>query len=135
MMIVPRCSSVFRITPCQIRKPPSVTTNDGTPTNATIDPWMRADRGADGDRDHHREQAVDLVAAARKLQLRHDERADAGEVADREVDLAEQQHEDDAEREHRRAGALGDQVVEVDGGEEVRRREAEEDDDDDHRRR
>ena len=38
MMIVPRCSSWFRITPCQIRKPASVTTNDGTPTYATIDP-------------------------------------------------------------------------------------------------
>jgi hypothetical protein len=39
MMIVPRCWSLFRITPCQIRKPASVTTNEGTPTNATIDPW------------------------------------------------------------------------------------------------
>ena len=82
-----------------------MTTNDGTPTNATIEPWTRADRGADGDRDDHRDDAVQLVAAARKLELRDDERADAGEVADREVDLAEQQHEDDAEGEHRRAGA------------------------------
>src|SRR2546427_240771 len=38
MMIVPRCSSTCRITPCQIRKPASVTTNEGTPTNATIEP-------------------------------------------------------------------------------------------------
>ena len=59
------------------------------------------------------------------------ERADAREVADREVDLAEQQDEDDAEGEHRRAGHLVDQVGEVDGGEEVRRRQAEEDDDED----
>ena len=28
-----------RITPCQISKPASVTTKDGTPTSATIDPW------------------------------------------------------------------------------------------------
>ena len=59
-----------------------------------------------------------------QLELRDDQRADAGEVADREVDLAEQQHEDDAVGEHRRAGRLGDQVDEVDGREEVRRREA-----------
>jgi hypothetical protein len=30
---------VRRITPCQIRKPASVTTNDGTPISATIEPW------------------------------------------------------------------------------------------------
>ena len=38
MMIEPGCSSTLRITPCQIMKPASVTTNDGTPTNATIAP-------------------------------------------------------------------------------------------------
>ena len=71
------------------------------------------------------------MAAARQLQLGDDERPDPGEVADREVDLAEQEHEDDAEREHRGAGRLVDQVDEVDGGEEVRRREPEDDDDED----
>ena len=39
MMIVPRSWSLFRITPCQIRKPASVTTKEGTPTKATIEPW------------------------------------------------------------------------------------------------
>ena len=58
-----------------------------------------------------------------------------GDVADREVDLPEQQHEDDAVGEHRRAGHLDDDVAEVVGGEEVRRLEAEEDDDGDRRRR
>ena len=58
-------------------------------------------------------------------------RSDAGEIADREVDLAEQQHVDDAVGEHRRAGRLGDQVDEVDRGEEVRRRQPEDEDDDD----
>ena len=29
----------FWITPCQISKPASVTTNDGTPISATIEPW------------------------------------------------------------------------------------------------
>src|SRR5262249_44878301 len=56
---------------------------------------------------------------------------DAGEIADRQVDLAEQQHEGDAEGEHRGSGGLLDQVDEVDGREEVRRREGEDDDDDD----
>src|SRR5262249_35020548 len=72
-----------------------------------------------------------LVPAARKLELGDDERTDPCEVADREVDLPEQQHEDDAEREERRSDHLVDQVREVDSGEEVRRREAEDDDDDD----
>ena len=38
MMIEPGTASLCRITPCQIRKPASVTTNDGTPTRATIEP-------------------------------------------------------------------------------------------------
>ena len=71
------------------------------------------------------------MAAPRQLQLRHDERTDAREVPDRQVDLAEQQHEDDTEGEHRRTGHLVDQIGEVDGREEVRRRQAEEDDDED----
>ncbi len=79
------------------------------------------------------------MAAPRQLQLGDDERPDPGEVADGEVDLAEQEHEDDAEREHRGAGRLVDQVDEVDGREEVRGREPEDDDDeelaDDDRRR
>ncbi len=29
----------FRTTPCQISKPASVTTNEGTPMSATTDPW------------------------------------------------------------------------------------------------
>src|SRR5262249_53496848 len=53
----------------------------------------------------------------------------AGDVSDREVDLPQKQHEDDAVGQHRRAGHLDDDVSEVDGGEEVRRLEPEEDDD------
>ena len=131
MMIVPRCSSVFRITPCQIRKPASVTTNEGTPTYATIEPW-NAPIAA------HAATAMTIAsrpfswwplpASCSSATIK---RADAREVADREVDLAEQEHEDHAEGEHRRSGGLADQVGEVDGGEEVRRREAEDDDDDD----
>ena len=33
------CGIDFRTTPCQISKPASVTTNDGTPMSATIEPW------------------------------------------------------------------------------------------------
>src|SRR5215471_16036908 len=66
---------------------------------------------------------------ARELELRHGHRGEAAQVADREVDLAEQEHEDDAKGEHAGAGELDDDVVEVVGGEEVRRLEAEEEDD------
>ena len=33
------CGIDFRTTPCQISKPARVTTNDGTPISAMIDPW------------------------------------------------------------------------------------------------
>ena len=33
------CGIDFKMTPCQIWKPASVTTNDGTPISATIEPW------------------------------------------------------------------------------------------------
>ena len=78
------------------------------------------------------------MPAARLLQLGHDHAGEAAQVGNRQVDLAEQQDEDDAVGQHRRAGHLRDDVVEVDGGEEVLRREGEDDDDDrqadDHRR-
>src|SRR5438270_10781588 len=69
------------------------------------------------------------MAAPGELELSHREGADPGDVADREIDLAEQEDEDDAVSEHRRPGHLDDDVVEVVRGEEVRRLEAEEDDD------
>ena len=53
------------------------------------------------------------MAAARELQLRREDGADAADRADREVDLAQQKHEDDAVRDDRDAGHLHDQVVEV----------------------
>src|SRR5579864_1771329 len=73
------------------------------------------------------------MADTRSLQLGDRERADPRDVADRQVDLAEQEDEDDAVRQHRRAGHLDDDVAEVLGREEVRRLEAEEDDDEDER--
>src|SRR6478752_2291777 len=77
-----------------------------------------ADHGTSGDGDEHREEAVHLQASTGKLELRGDHRTDAGDVADREVDLAEEEHEDDAVREQRRARRFRDQVDEVDGREE-----------------
>src|SRR5438046_7665207 len=69
------------------------------------------------------------MAATGQLELRHGQRRDSAQVPDREVDLAQQQHEDDAEGEHCRARHLDDDVVEVVGGEEVGWLEAGEDED------
>src|SRR6266566_6545825 len=89
------------MTPCQIRRPASVTTNDGTPT----------------------------LAATRELELGDGQGRYPAQISDRKVDLAKQEDEDHSEREHGQAGHLDDDVVEVVRGEEVRRLEAEEDDD------
>ena len=64
-----------------------------------------------------------------QLELGGSERCDAAHVPDREVDLAEQQDEDDAERDHRHSRHLEHDVHEIRGSEEVRRRQAEEEDD------
>ena len=56
---------------------------------------------------------------------------DAADVADREVDLADQEHEDDAVGEQRRARHLREDVGEVAGAEEVLGLEGEEGDDHD----
>ena len=90
----------------------------------------RPDRDADEEREHDRPDAAEKMAAVGLLQLGAHDADEAAEVRDREVDLAEQQDEHDAEGEHRRARHLHDDVVEVDRGEEVLRGEREEDDDD-----
>ena len=89
----------------------------------------RADQRACADRERDREQARELVRAARQRQLGDDDARDAADVADREVDLADQEHEDDAVGEHRHAGHLRDDVGEVARGEEVVGLEREEEDD------
>src|SRR5262249_11285579 len=86
---------------------------------------------ANGNGGRDRQQPADLVPAAGQLELGNGDGTDAGHVADREIDLPDQEDEDDAEGEHRRPGHLDEDVVEVDRGEEVRRLEAEEDDDED----
>ena len=129
MMITPRSSSTCRITPCQISRPARVTTNDGTPTLATIVPWPSADQAGDEDREGDGDHPRIVVRAPGQLELGHREGGDAAEVADREVDLPEEEDEDDAVGEHRHARHLDDEVDEVGRREEVRRGEAEEGDD------
>ena len=86
-----------------------MTTNDGTPTLATIVPWAAP---IDAPRRDDRERPIatspgQLVAAAGQLELGDRHRREAAQVADREVDLAEQEDEDDAVREHGRARPSG----------------------------
>ena len=57
--------------------------------------------------------------------------ADAGDEPDRQVDLAEQQHEDLGHRQQHEHGSLDEQVDEVAGGQELRV-EGLEDDRDEH---
>ena len=69
------------------------------------------------------------MARPRELELGDGDRGEPAQVADREVDLTEQEHEDNAIREHARPRGLDDDVVEVVCGEEDGRLEGEEDDD------
>ena len=88
-----------------------------------------ANEGAQTYRDRDRDDSRVRVAATRQLELGDREGRYAAEISDRKVDLAEQEDEDHAERKHRQAGHLDDDVVEVVRSEEVRRLVAEEDDD------
>ena len=97
-----------------------MTTNDGTPMSATNEPCRTPITAPATSAARDRDQPRVVVARARQLQLGDDDAGDAADVADREVDLADQEHEDDADRDHGRPGHLHDQVVEVDRGEEDR---------------
>ena len=114
-----------------------MTTNDGTPTLATIVPWPRPISAGEGDREDDGDNARIVVRAPGQLELGHRKRGDAAEVADREVDLPEEKDEDDAVGEHGHARHLNDDVDEVGSREEVGRGESEEGDDrhlaDEHR--
>ena len=123
------CGIDFWITPCQIWYPASVTTNAGTPISATIEPWNAPISAQARDRERDREHAAVLVGAAGQRELGDDDARDAADVADREVDLADQEHEHDAVGEHRHAGHLRDDVGEVARREEVVGLEREEDHD------
>ena len=103
---------------------------DDRPLNC---PDPRAEQNRQCDRDEPRI----VVARAGQLELGHRDARETAQVADGEIDLADQQHEDDADRDHRHPGHLADQVHEVDRGEEDRRLRREvrgdRDDPDDHR--
>ena len=96
-----------------------MTTNEGTPRNATKLPWKAADQRRDGDGHRDREHALHLPALVGDLELGDDDARDPGDVADREVDLAEQEHEDDADRDRRHPRHLGHEVREVAGAQVV----------------
>ena len=114
MMIGPPAPSVTWITPCQASRPASVTTNAGTPMIATNEPWKAPISVAIASATMIGQNPGEVMAAVGRLELGGDDAGDAAQVGDREVDLADQQHEDDAEGEHRRARHLRDDVVEVD---------------------
>ena len=89
--IVPPEPRIRSITPCQNRNPASVTTNEGSPIRVMIVPCSRPmpahASSADGHRAHHGQPWSGDAASAMITA------ADAGHEADREVDLAQQQHE------------------------------------------
>ncbi len=69
------------------------------------------------------------MTATRELELGDGQRRYPAQIADRKVDLAEEEDEYHSQGEHGQAGHLDDDVVEVVRGEEVRRLQAEEHDD------
>ena len=101
--------------PCQASRPASVTTKDGMPNVGDHEAVEHPDRAAHGEAGQDREPRVEPLFDG---QDRHHRRREAADGADRQVDLAEQQHEDDADRDRRDRGDLKREVREVDRGEE-----------------
>src|SRR5439155_12622560 len=78
------------------------------------------DERAQAHRDRNRDQSRIRMAATRELELGDGQGRYPAQVPDRKVDLAEEEDEYHSEGEHRQAGHLDDDVVEVVRGEEVR---------------
>ncbi len=91
----------------------------------------RPDRSTRGNGEQDGHEPRDLMPGLRQRHLGDDHPRDAADVADREVDLADQEDEDDAVGEQRHTGHLRDDVAEVAGAEEVVGLEREEGRDDD----
>src|SRR5256885_2533010 len=95
------------------------------------------DHQAGQDREAECDKTRVLVAGPRLLEIGDGHAPEPADKADREVDLADQEYEDDPDRDHGHAGHLSNQVLEVDGAEEEARLRVEEerdrDDSDDHR--
>ena len=114
VLAAPRAAS--STTPWKARNAASVTTKDGMPILATRKPSTRP-------------ITVPVTSAASTATYqgqpcsassdRQHRGADAAGEAGGQVDLAEQQHEDQAHRDHDDRRALGEQVGEVAGGEEA----------------
>ena len=95
------------------------------------------DHEAGQDREPECDKTRVLVAGPRLLEIGDGHAPEPADKADREVDLADQEHKDDADRDYGHAGHLPDQVLKVDGAEEDARLRVEEerdcDDPDEHR--
>ena len=100
-------------------------------------PLNQSDHDAGQDCERQCDETGVFVAGARLHELGDGDARETAHEADREVDLADQEDEDDAERDHGRACHLSDQVLEVDRAEEEARLRLEEErdrnDPDDHR--
>ena len=101
-MIVPPLMS-SSTAPWKARNAASVTTNDGMPIFATSRPMTHPITTPVTTRAEDRDVPGQAV---RGQQDRQDRRADAAGVAGGQVDLAEQQHEDQAHRDDGDGGAL-----------------------------
>src|ERR1051325_612866 len=162
-MMITLWGSDLKSTPCQASRPASVTTKEGTPRKATNEPWNApiAAPARIATRIASRPGiwwplsgiwSSAATTAARPL-TEPIERSispsrstkttpnamiveidlSLGSVSDREVDLPEQKHEDDAERDDRGPRHLHDHVVEVRRA-DVRRVLEVEEEHDDHQR-
>ena len=74
---------------------------------------LQRDRSADRDRGGDRDEPRILVSRFRHLQLGDHDACQAADVADREVDLADEQDKHDPDRDHRHSGHLADEVREL----------------------
>ena len=127
---VPRLPINSSTTPFQAINPASVTTNDGMPTLANRMPWKAPIAAPAASAATMRDHGRHLVAVGDQ-EDGDDHARHARHVADRQVDLAEQQHEDDAHGDRGVGRRLHDQVHEVRGREEAVVLRLEDDRDDD----
>ena len=128
--IVPRLPINSSTTPFQAISPASVTTNEGIPIFVMISPWKVPIAMPEPSASAIAIGCGDLVAVGNQ-QDGCDHARHTRDIADRQVDLAEQQHEHDPHRDRRVGRRLHDQVDEVAGGEEAVVLALEDDRDDD----
>ena len=120
----------IRTTPDQMSSPASVTTNDGTPAFVITSAWRKPIVVVHAERGHDR-GPPGPPGVVRTQEERHHDAADRAHERHGQVDLPDQEHEDDADRDRGDRGHLQEEVGEVALGEERLVEEAEDDDDDD----